>query len=143
MNDRAPGQPATVSATESIQLIAGSMIRKPIHANPNGASKAAKTGSAFTSAYTASKHGVIGLTRSAALELAEHSITVNAVCPNHITTLSGRLAERFHVKGAKSECGRIPCRNARTNSSRAHGAGRGRRRGLRIPVFGRSKLHHR
>lgn len=38
------------------------------------------------SAYTASKHGIVGLTRSAAIDLGKHSITVNAVCPNHISS---------------------------------------------------------
>lgn len=61
----------------------------------NIASQAAKTGFAFASAYTASKHGVVGLTRSAALELAEHKITVNAVCPNHITTGLGAWQNDF------------------------------------------------
>ena len=37
-------------------------------------------------AYVSSKHGMIGLTRAAALELGAHRITVNAVCPNHVTT---------------------------------------------------------
>ena len=38
------------------------------------------------SAYTAAKHGLVGLTRSAALELAEHDVTVNCVCPGPIRT---------------------------------------------------------
>ncbi len=40
-----------------------------------------KVGAKFKPAYTAAKHGIIGLTRSMALEVAECGITVNAVCP--------------------------------------------------------------
>ena len=71
----------------------------------NIASQASKTGFAFASAYTASKHGVIGLTRSAALELAEHAITVNAVCPNHVTTGLGAWQNDFmsEVQGKSLE----------------------------------------
>jgi meso-butanediol dehydrogenase/(S,S)-butanediol dehydrogenase/diacetyl reductase len=52
----------------------------------NIASQAAKTGFPYASAYTSSKHGLVGFTRSAAMELGEHAITVNAICPNHVTT---------------------------------------------------------
>ncbi len=64
----------------------------------NIASQAAKSGFAFASAYTASKHGLVGLTRSAALELAGDNITVNAVCPNHVTTGLGAWQNDFMSK---------------------------------------------
>jgi meso-butanediol dehydrogenase/(S,S)-butanediol dehydrogenase/diacetyl reductase len=61
----------------------------------NIASQAAKSGFPFAAAYTASKHGMVGLTRSNAVELGQHKITVNAVCPNHITTGLGQWQNEF------------------------------------------------
>lgn len=56
----------------------------------NIASQAAKSGFPHAQAYTASKHGLVGLVRSAAIELGAHGITVNNVCPNHVTTGLGK-----------------------------------------------------
>lgn len=52
----------------------------------NIGSQASKSAFAHASAYTTSKHGMNGLTRVAALELGQHKINVNQICPNHVTT---------------------------------------------------------
>jgi 3-hydroxybutyrate dehydrogenase len=52
----------------------------------NVASAHALAASPFKSAYVAAKHGILGLTKTAALELAEFAITVNAICPGYVLT---------------------------------------------------------
>ena len=52
----------------------------------NIASTAGLKGFAFIAAYTASKHGLVGLTKSLALEFAETRLTVNAICPGFTDT---------------------------------------------------------
>jgi len=64
----------------------------------NIASQAAKSGFPHAQAYTASKHGLVGLVRSAAIELGPYGITVNNVCPNHVTTGLGAWQNAYFAK---------------------------------------------
>jgi meso-butanediol dehydrogenase/(S,S)-butanediol dehydrogenase/diacetyl reductase len=61
-------------------------------------SQASKSGFAQATAYTASKHGLMGLTRAAALEFGPNKIRVNMVCPNHVTTGLGSWQNEFMSK---------------------------------------------
>jgi len=61
----------------------------------NIGSQASKSGFPFAAAYVASKHGVVGLTRTAAIELGKHRINVNTICPNHVTTGLGAWQNQF------------------------------------------------
>jgi meso-butanediol dehydrogenase/(S,S)-butanediol dehydrogenase/diacetyl reductase len=61
----------------------------------NIASQAAKTGFRQMAPYVSSKHGMIGLTRTSAIDLAPKNIRVNAVCPNHVTTDMGRQQSEY------------------------------------------------
>ena len=64
----------------------------------NIASQAAKSGFPHLPAYVSSKHGMVGLTRASAIELGAHGITVNAVCPNHVTTGLGAMQNAYFSK---------------------------------------------
>jgi 3-hydroxybutyrate dehydrogenase len=67
----------------------------------NIASAHALVASPFKSAYVAAKHGIAGLTKTAALELAEHGITVNAVCPGYVMTplVEKQIPEQAKARG--------------------------------------------
>jgi NAD(P)-dependent dehydrogenase (short-subunit alcohol dehydrogenase family) len=69
----------------------------------NVASVAGKTGAPYVSAYSASKHGVLGLTRSAALEVATKGVTVNALCPGYVDTdMTARAVEHIEAKTGRT-----------------------------------------
>ena len=64
----------------------------------NIASQAAKSGFPFAAGYCSSKHGLVGLTRVSAIELGQHGINVNAICPNHVTTGLGAWQNEYFSK---------------------------------------------
>jgi len=69
----------------------------------NIASIAGKTGAPYITAYSASKHGVLGLTRSVALEVAAAGVTVNAICPGYVDTdMTTRGVERITAKTGRT-----------------------------------------
>ena len=70
----------------------------------NLASNAGLTGYAYTAAYCASKHAMVGLTRAVALEVARTGVTVNAVCPGWVATrMADEAIARIAGKTGKAE----------------------------------------
>ncbi len=61
--------------------------------------------SPFKAAYVAAKHGVLGLTKTVALEIAEHGITVNAICPGYVLTplVQKQIPETAKARGISEE----------------------------------------
>jgi 3-hydroxybutyrate dehydrogenase len=65
----------------------------------NIASAHGLTASPFKSAYVAAKHGLVGFTKTVALELAEEGVTANAICPGYVLTplVEGQIADQMKV----------------------------------------------
>ncbi len=64
-----------------------------------------RVASPFKSAYITAKHGLIGFTRTAALEGGEHGITVNAICPAYVRTplVESQIADQARTRGISIE----------------------------------------
>lgn len=71
----------------------------------NIASAHGLTASPFKSAYVAAKHGVVGLTKTVALETAEEAITCNAICPGYVLTplVEAQIPDQMKVHGMDRE----------------------------------------
>ena len=71
----------------------------------NIASAHALVASPYKSAYVAAKHGLLGLTKTVALELAEHGVTVNAICPGYVWTplVEKQIPETAKARGLTEE----------------------------------------
>jgi 3-hydroxybutyrate dehydrogenase len=86
-----------------MRSVVPSMIERGWGRIINVASIAGKTGAPYISAYSASKHGVLGLTRAVALEVATKGVTVNAICPGYVDTdMTERAIENITSRTGKS-----------------------------------------
>jgi len=86
------------------QAVIAGMIKRQSGRIINIASITAKQGMPYISAYTASKHGVLGFTKSISLEVASKGITVNAICPSYVETDMAQLA----IDNISGKTGRTP-----------------------------------
>jgi len=88
-----------------IRAVLPAMLERKFGRIVNVASTAGMRGYPYVAAYCAAKHGVIGLTRALALEVAQRHITVNAVCPGYTETelVRDTIANIQQVTGRSAE----------------------------------------
>jgi len=89
------------SAFHTTRLAVPAMKKQSWGRIVNIASAHALIGSPFKSAYVSAKHGIAGLTKTVALEVAAHGITVNAVCPGYVMTplVEKQIPEQAKARG--------------------------------------------
>lgn len=89
------------SAFHTTRLAVPGMKKKSWGRIVNIASAHALVASPFKSAYVSAKHGIAGLTKTTALEVAEYGITVNAVCPGYVMTplVEKQIPEQAKARG--------------------------------------------
>jgi len=87
------------SAFHTIRAAVPDMVRRGWGRIINIASAHGLRASPFKSAYVATKHGVVGLTKTVALETAEKGITCNAICPGYVWTplVAAQVADQARV----------------------------------------------
>jgi 3-hydroxybutyrate dehydrogenase len=93
------------AAFHAIQAVLPSMQKKGWGRIINIASAHGKVASAGKSAYVASKHGIVGLTKVVALENANKGITANAICPGWVLTplVQKQIDDRAKAKGISAQ----------------------------------------
>jgi 3-hydroxybutyrate dehydrogenase len=93
------------AAFHTIRAVVPEMKKRKWGRIINVASAHALVASPFKSAYVASKHGILGLTKTVALETAEHGITVNAICPGYVLTplVEKQIPETAKARGLSEE----------------------------------------
>ena len=94
-----------ISAFYTIKYALPSMKKNGFGRIINIASAHALVASPFKSAYVAAKHGLLGLTKTVALECAEYGVTVNAICPGYCQTqlVLDQVANTAKVRGISEE----------------------------------------
>src|SRR5690606_27147463 len=93
------------SAFHTIKAVTPGMKQRKWGRIINTASAHALVASPYKSAYVAAKHGIAGLTKTVALELAEKNITVNAIAPGYVETplVLGQIADTARARGITEE----------------------------------------